>query len=212
MRTLTASQVITLFETARDDPLYALWVVLATTGLRLGEALGLRWDDIDLDAGTLRVQRALQRQSGKGLVFVDPKTATSRRTVDLTAIAIQALRGHRTRWIERRLLLGEKWRGTDVVFVSDVGSPLDPTGMAERLARQLVRANLPRIRVHDLRHTAATLALQQGVHPKVVQEMLGHSSITLTLGTYSHVLPPMRREAAERLNALFSAASQAIRL
>lgn len=127
----------------------------------------LSWDDLDLDAGTLRVRRALQRQSGKGLVVVDRKSTTSRRTVDLTAIAIQALCGHRTQWIERRLLVGDKWRGTDVVFVSDVGSPLDPSGMAERLTRRLVHANLPKIRVHDL------LALQQGVHPKAVQVMLG---------------------------------------
>ncbi|MGH2442186.1 MAG: site-specific integrase [Chloroflexota bacterium] len=204
MKTLTAPQLIILFRESRDDPLHALWVVLATTGLRLGEALGLRWGDIDLDAGRLSVQRALQRQSGgAGLVFTTPKTAQSRRTVDLTTVAIKALKGHRVRWEDRRDKLGDKWQGSDVVFVSDVGKLLDPTGMAERLGRILARAQLPRIRVHDLRHTAATLALQQGVSPKVVQEMLGHSSITLTLGTYSHVLPPMRREAADRMNALF---------
>jgi integrase len=206
MRTLTAPQLITLFQATRDDPLHALWIVLATTGLRLGEALGLRWEDIDLNAGTIRVQRALQRQSGKGLVFVDPKSASSRRTVDLTAIAIEALIAHRTRWLECRLLLDDGWRGPDVVFASSVGSPLEPSGMSERLGSLLARSELPKIRVHDLRHTAATLALQQGVNPKVVQEMLGHSSITLTLGPYSHVLPPMRREAAERLNTLFTGA------
>lgn len=204
MKTLTAQQVLALFQSSRADPMHALWVVLATTGLRLGEGLGLRWGDIDLDAGTLRVQRALQRQSsGRGLVFVNPKTPTSRRTLDLTKVAIQALRDHHVHWNERRDLLGDKWRGTDVVFTSDVGSPVDPIGMSKRLARILSRAGLPRVRVHDLRHTAATLALQQGVNPKVVQEMLGHSSIGLTLGTYSHVLPPMRREAADRLDALF---------
>jgi integrase len=207
MKTLTVSQVVSLFRAAHGDSLYALWVVLATTGLRLGEARGLRWGDIGFHAGNLRVQRSLQRQGGgKGLVCVNPKTASSRRTVDLTSVALQALQDHRALWLDRRNRLGDKWQGSDIVFASDFGTPLDPTSMPERLDRLLARAGLPRIRVHDLRHNAATLALQQGVNPKVVQEMLGHSSITLTLGTYSHVLPPMRREVANRLDALFNEA------
>jgi integrase len=204
MQTLTAPQLKTLFTTTKDDPLHAFWVLLGTTGLRLGEALGLRWPDIDLEVGTVRVQRALQRQRGKGLVFTSPKTAQSRRTLDLTKVAIQALKEHQARWEDRKEMLAARWKGTDVVFVTDIGTPLEPTRIVGRFGKLLEQACLPRIRVHDLRHTAATLALQQGVSAKVVQEMLGHSSITLTLGTYAHVLPPMRREAANRLDALFS--------
>jgi integrase len=203
MNTLTAEQVGQLFRWSREDWLHPLWVVLATTGLRLGEALGLRWGDLDLERGTLTVQRALQRQTGKGLVIVDPKSASSRRTIELTSIAVTALSRYREKWLDRRAVLGPEWRGTDAVFVSDVGTPLDPTNVTHRFGRTVKAAGLRKVRVHDLRHTAATLALQQGVNPKVVQEMLGHSSITLTLGTYSHVLQPMKREAADRLDALF---------
>jgi integrase len=203
MNTLTAEQVGQLFRWSREDWLHPLWVVLATTGLRLGEALGLRWDDVNLERGTLTVRRALQRQTGKGLVIVDPKSATSRRTLELTSIAVTALSRYRELWLDRRATLGADWRGTDAVFVSDIGTPLDPTNVTHRFARTVKAAGLRKVRVHDLRHTAATLALQEGVNPKVVQEMLGHSSITLTLGTYSHVLQPMKREAANRLDALF---------
>jgi len=203
MNTLSVDEVHELFRTTRNDWLHPLWVVLVTTGLRLGEALALRWEDIDLDRGSLSVHRALQRQNRQGLVIVDPKSASSRRTVELTQIAIDALRAHRKSWESRRDLLGADWRGTSTVFASDVGSPLDPTNVGHRFGKAVKVAGLRRVRVHDLRHTAATLALQQGVNPKVVQEMLGHSSIMLTLGTYSHVVQPIRREAVDRMNALF---------
>lgn len=203
MATLSIDEVQELFNATRDDWLHPLWVVLATTGLRLGEALGLRWDDIDLERGTLTVRRAIQRQTGKGLVVVDPKSATSRRTIELTDIAISALTRHRGAWLDRRNLLGRECVGSDTVFTSEVGTPLDPTNVTHRFGRLVKASGLRRVRIHDLRHTAATLALQQGVNPKVVQEMLGHSSIVLTLGTYSHVVQPMRREAVDRMNSLF---------
>ena len=203
METLSIEDVRELFRATENDWLHPLWVVLATTGLRLGEALGLRWEDVDLDRGTLTVRRALQRHSGKGLVIVDPKSASSRRTIELTDIAISTLSRHRNNWLRQRERLDGEWAGTNAVFASEAGTPLDPTNVNHRFARTVKAAGLRRVRVHDLRHTAATLALQQGVNPKVVQEMLGHSSIMLTLGTYSHVVQPIRREAAERMNALF---------
>lgn len=208
MNTLSIEEVRELFRSSRNDWLHALWVTLTTTGLRLGEALGLRWEDIDLDRGTLTVRRALQRQGGNGLVIVNPKSATSRRTVELTQIAIDALREHRAKWLERKALLGHEWGGTASVFASDVGTSLDPRNANHSFGRAVNAAGLRRVRVHDLRHTAATLALQQGVNPKVVQEMLGHSSIMLTLGTYSHVVQPIRREAADRMNELFGPESK----
>jgi integrase len=208
MNTLSIDEVRELFRATRSDRLHPLWVVLVTTGLRLGEALALRWEDIDLERGSLSVHRALQRQNGQGLVIVDPKSASSRRTVELTQIAINALRSYRDSWEERRELLGSEWRGTSTVFASDVGTALDPTNVGHRFGRAIKAAGLRRVRVHDLRHTAATLALQQGVNPKVVQEMLGHSSIMLTLGTYSHVVQPIRREAADRMNKLFGSESR----
>jgi integrase len=204
MNTLSIEEVRELFSSSRSDWLHALWVTLTTTGLRLGEALGLSWEDIDLDRGTLTVRRALQRQGGNGLVIVNPKSASSRRTVELTQVAIDALREHQAKWLERKALLGHEWGGTASVFASDVGTSLDPRNANHSFGRAVKAAGLRRVRVHDLRHTAATLALQQGVNPKVVQEMLGHSSIMLTLGTYSHVVQPIRREAVDRLNQLFS--------
>jgi integrase len=204
MRTLTAEQADILFEGTKGESLHTLWIVLCTTGLRLGEALGLKWVDVDLNTRCLVVCRALQRQTGKGLVFVEPKTAMSRRTVQLTDFACEALREHRVQQLEYRLTIGPAWRQNDMIFASHLGTPLDPSMVSHRFPKVLDSLNLPRIRVHDLRHTTASLMLREGVHPRVVQEMLGHSTISITLGTYSHVLPTMHREAADKLGELFA--------
>jgi integrase len=218
LRVLTAEEAQRLFETSgavlsREDgstdiaePLHALWVTLTSTGLRIGEALGLKWNDLNLDDRTLTVRRAIQRQPGKGLVFVDPKTAAARRNLKLTATATEALRGHRTRQVANRLHLGGLWQDHNMVFASDFGTPLDPSNANHRFHEALDRAGLPRVRLHDLRHTAATLMLTAGIHPKVVQETLGHSNITQTLSTYSHVLPLLQSEAADRLEEAFNQA------
>jgi integrase len=207
MRTLDAAQVQQLFESSRDGPgarWHALWVLLATTGLRLGEATGLMWSDIDLGAGTLTVKRALQRQRGAGLVLVEPKTKRSRRTVHLASGTLETLREHRRRQAEARLAAGSLWQDRHLVFCTTWGSPLDPAHINKQFHRALAHAGLPLLRPHDLRHTAATLLLQRGVHPKVVQELLGHSTITLTLDTYSHVAPALHAEVANHMNALFT--------
>jgi integrase len=182
------------------DPLHALWVTLASTGLRIGEALGLTWDDINLDVRTLAVRRAIQRQPGRRLVFVEPKTAAARRKVKLTVTATEALRAHRTLQLAHRLELGGLWQVHKMVFAADFGTPLDPSNANHRFHRALERVGLPRVRVHDLRHTAATLMLTARIHPKVVQ----HSNITLTLDTYSHVLPSLQSEAADKLDEAFN--------
>lgn len=203
MQTLTAEQVRQLFESTADDRLHALWVLLITTGLRLGEATALRWEDIDLNSNRLVVRRALQRQKGVGLVFVEPKTQRSRRTVHLAVGTVAALREHRRRQVEGRLAAGPLWEDQGLVFCNLTGGPLSPSQVDKEFHRAVDKAGLPRLRVHDLRHTAATLLLAKGVHPKVVQEMLGHSTITLTLDTYSHVLPALHAEAAAQMDALF---------
>ena len=175
-----------------------------TTGVRVGEALGLKWADVNLEAGTISIRRAIQRQRGKDLVFVEPKTALSRRTIQLTTFAQEELKSHREHQRSEAQVAGASWQDTDVVFASELGSPLDPTNVTHRFQRTRERAGLPHLRLHDLRHTAATLLLEQGVHPSVVREMLGHSTILLTLGTYSHVNPTIHHDAAAKMNRLFT--------
>lgn len=209
MQTLTKEDCARLFDGTRTEWLGALWVVLITAGPRIGEALGLKWGDVDLDARKVEIRRAIQRQKGDGLVFVEPKSSSSRRVLELSELAVVALREHRRRQIERRLLLGPTWVETGMVFCSDIGTPLDPRNVLRRLHQDLKKCDLPKVRVHDLRHTAATLQLQEGTHPRAVQAMLGHASWALTMNTYSHVTSMMQRDAADRIDALFAGGSLA---
>lgn len=204
VRTLTAAEAARLVTESGDDRLHALWVLLCTTGLRLGEALGLLWADLDLDGGTLVVRRTLARQRGHGLVLAEPKTAASRRTVHLTAGAAAALIAHRDRQQAERQQAGPLWVATDLVFTTPTGQPLAPEAVTRAFHRLTARLGLPRLRVHDLRHTAASLLLQWGTHPKVVQELLGHTSIGITLDLYSHVVPALHHEAAQKFHQLFA--------
>jgi integrase len=190
MRALSKAQLEVLFETSRETRWYPLWVLLGTTGLRIGEALGLKWSDVDLLAGRVQVRRALQRQRGRGLVFVEPKSVTSRRCVELPQLAITVLAQQRLR-VEGEL-----------VFPNRDGEPTESSTVTEALKVALDRAGLPRIRVHDLRHTTATVLLEAGVHPKLVQHLLGHSTVALTLNTYSHVTPGLNGEVARMMDRL----------
>jgi len=165
--------------------------------------MGLKWGDIDLARGRLEVKRALQQQQGKGLVFVEPKSKSSRRAVTLGEVAVSALGKHEQQQRLQREMLGPEWQDSDLVFTTETGRPYSPEAVNWQFTNAFRRAGLPRIRVHDLRHTAASLLLAQGIHPKVVQEMLGHSTITLTLSTYSHVLPSLHRDAAKAMDSLF---------
>lgn len=205
MQVLSQEQVETLFAANREDRLYALWVTLATAGLRIGEALGLRWSDVDFTSRQVAIQRALQHRAPTGYQFVEPKTARSRRTVVFPASTIQALQEHRRRQVAERLQVGSIWENGDLVFCNEIGQPLNASStVTGAFQRALVRAGLPRIRIHDMRHTAATLLLSQGCHPKYVQDLLGHSTITLTLDTYSHVVPALHGEAADKMERLFA--------
>ena len=204
MATLSPEQARTLLEAAAGDRLEALYVLAINTGMRQGELLALRWTEVDLNAGALHVRATLQR-TREGFVFTEPKTTSSRRQVALTRAAVEALRRHRARQLEERLHVGAAWEDDDLVFANEVGQPLDATAVLRRSFYPLLeRSNLPRIRFHDLRHTAATLLLGQGVHPKIVSEMLGHSQIAITLDLYSHVTPTMQRQAVEALETALS--------
>jgi integrase len=163
----------------------------------------LKWDDIDLDKGTLQVRRILSAAKS-GPTFTTPKNDKG-RSVRLTPQAVQALRDHRTRQIAERLKHAGHWPATDLVFTSTVGTPLNRHNVFRRSFKPLLRqANLPDIPFHGLRHSFATLMLSGREHPKVVQEMLGHSRINTTLDFYSHVLPDMQKEAVDRLDVMLS--------
>jgi integrase len=169
-----------------------------------GELLGLRWQDADLDEGFLEVRRALVAAKG-GPAFVEPKTAKGKRRVRLTPVAVEALKRHKAAQNEERLLLGGLWRDDALVFPSQIGTPMDPNNLVNRSFKLLLkRAGLPQIRFQDLRHTFATLMLKGGEHPKIVQEILGHANISITLDTYSHVLPDMQDGAVSRLGTMLS--------
>ena len=203
MSTLSAQQARLLLAAAEGERFEALFVLAVTTGMREGELLGLQWADVDFDGGMLRVERTLNVISGK-LFFAEPKTELSRRRLVLSERAIQALATHRERQLCERRWLGEAWDDLGLVFPNTIGRPEDPRSFTRReFAPLLCKAGLPHIRFHDLRHTAATLLLEEGINPKVVQEMLGHAHISITLGLYAHVTPKMLHAAARTMDDLF---------
>lgn len=200
---LSGEQARAFIAAVEDDRLGALFTVAIAVGLRQGEALGLRWQDVDLEDDKLTVAGALQRTRG-GLRRVEPKTELSHRTIALPDIVSRRLRAHRTRQLEERILAGSRWAETGYVFTTTVGTPLDGPAVTKRLHRLLDEAGLPQQRFHDLRHACASLLLAQGVPARVVMETLGHSDIRLTLNTYSHVLPEIQRQAATQMDVLLA--------
>lgn len=182
----------------------ARWLLAIMCGLRQGEALGLSWQDVDLDLGTARMRHALQYQPGTGLVLVPPKTARSRRAVPLPAAVVHALRRHHERYVAARDKAGEFWEEWGLVFTTEVGTPIHPRNDYRDFRVLLEKAGLRRVRLHDLRHTAASLMLSQGVAARVVMEVLGHSQISITLNTYTHVAPDLSRDAADRMQLLLT--------
>ncbi len=202
---LTAADARALLQAARGHRLEACFVLALTTGMRLGELLALRWRDVDFDAGRVQVRHTLQRVGGQWL-FAEPKTAQSRRALRLCGQAVEALRQHRARQAGERLRAGPAWQDYDLVFCRPDGRPLHAPNFGRQYLEPLLRrAGLPRLRPHDLRHACASLLLAQNVHPKVVQELLGHSQISLTLDTYSHVVATLHQEAARQMDALLGA-------
>jgi integrase len=202
MKTLSPEQARILLLAAEGDRHEALFVLALSTGMRQGELLGLRWQDVDLDGGSLRIQSSMQRTKD-GFVLAQPKTNKSRRQILLTEQGKFTLRRHRVDQAARRLLIGAAWKDMNLVFTNEVGGPVEASHLLRHCFYPLLlRASLPKIRFHDLRHTAATLLLGQGIHPKIVSEMLGHSNIYITLDLYSHVTPTMQREAATAMEAI----------
>ena len=200
---LSSEQAKAFLEAVRGNRFEAAFVVALHCGLREGEILGLKWSDVDMDAGTLQVRRTLS-EALAGHLFEPPKNGKG-RNVKLTTRAVEALRNHLTRQIEEIESLGDRYRDQGLVFPSQVGTPMNAKNLTARSFKPLLKkAGLPDIRFHDLRHTFATLMLQNGEHPKVVQEMLGHATIAITMDTYSHVLPNMQRDAVARLGTLLS--------
>jgi integrase len=205
MKVWTPEETDTFLIATRQHPARALYMLALTTGMRQGELLGLKWGDVDLNAGTLAVRRSLQRQREAGLVFEEPKTARSRRSIRLSQRAIEALRTHRDRQTFERSGAGGEWIAHDLVFCDATGKPLDPSYQTAIFKKAVEAAGIPAIRFHDMRHTAATMLLSRGVHVKVVSDMLGHATIVLTLDTYSHVIPAMQGDAAAVMDALLTA-------
>jgi integrase len=187
-------------QAAKGERLEALLVLAITTGMRRGELLALRWKDVDLDRAVLAVTGSLQGESRPTLNIATPKSGKS-RSVALGTVAVDALREHRKRQAQEQLLVGGEWRDLGLVFSTEFGDFLSPTTLRLALRRTLMRAGLPTIRFHDLRHSAATLMLSRGVHPKMASEMLGHSTIAITLDLYSHVTANMQRQAADAIDA-----------
>jgi integrase len=248
---LTPEHARALLEAAKGHRLGGLVSVATALGLRMGEALGLRWVDIDFEAGTLRVRQALERSGGDSaarrhlidkrrtlrkqftaapprsierrelrqeldslrkawrgvrttLHTAEPKSSRSRRTIRMPAIVVTALKAHRLRQLEDRLAAGGGWVESGFVFTTPVGTALDARNVSRAFRALLLSAHLPTVRFHDLRHTAATLLLAQGVDPRTIMETLGHSQISLTLNTYSHVLPALQADAAAKLDAILT--------
>jgi integrase len=201
MKPLSPEQAKALLEAAGGDRFEALYVLAITAGLRQGELLGLKWQDVDLEAGKLQVRRTLYKGN-----FTAPKTAKSRRSIKLTTRAVEALTRHREAQLEESERLTGLWQDQGLVFTTQVGTPVNRHNFYGRNFKPLLeKAGLPHtVRFHDLRHTCATLLLSKNINPKVISEMLGHANVTVTLDTYSHVLPHMQDVAVDAMDSSLS--------
>jgi integrase len=197
----TREEATKFLQAVKGDRLEALYTVALTMGLRQGEALGLRWQDVDLEMGYIRISRQLQRVEHK-YELVEPKTARSRRLLAVPSAIIGALQEHKNRQSAERDVAGRAWHETDLVFTRRNGYPLSGSVVTHKFQELLAQIEIPQRRFHDLRHSCATLLLAQGVAPRVVMDVLGHSQISLTMNTYTHVLPELRRDAADRMSDL----------
>lgn len=202
MQAWTVEQAAKVLAKTQGDDLEALWRLAITTGMRRGELLGLRWQDVDFDRGALAIRHTLVRGAKGQWESSTPKTLRSRRSIALSADDLTVLRHH-----EDRQKLKRHAGPNHYVFTSDDGGPVHATTLQRRFTALIAAAGVPTIRFHDLRHTAATLMLTAGEHPKIVSERLGHSTIAMTLDRYSHVTESMQQAAADRLAKLLSDAS-----
>jgi integrase len=213
IRTFTPEEARRFIQAVKGERLETVYLLTITLGLRRGEVLGLRWPDLDFETATIQVRAALQRTNGK-LELSETKMQRSRRPLpllDFVAKAVKVhrarqLKVHRARQLEDQLAAGPAWNDRGFVFATRIGTPVDPANLLDDFKRILRKAELPNIRFHDLRHSAASLLLTLNVHPRIVMELLGHSQISLTMDTYSHVLPDIFRDAVGKLGTALNGA------
>jgi integrase len=203
VRAFTRAEALQFLQTAEKHRLYALWAVALAMGLRRGEALGLAWSDVDLDRARLTIRQGLHRVDGR-LVLDQVKTEASVAVLPIPAPLVTVLRGHRKRQFEERFAAGSRWRETGLVFTTAQGGYIEPRNVNRMFRRLCEVANVPQLRVHDLRHSCATLLFTMGVQPATVQRILRHSSIAVTTGTYVEVIEAVQRDAVDSMGTLLA--------
>ena len=203
VRAFTHAEALQLLQAAEKHRLYGLWAVALAMGLRRGEALGLGWSDVDLDRGRLTIRQALHRVDGR-LVLEQVKTEASVAVLPIPGPLVTILRDHRKRQFEERFAAGSQWRETGLVFTTAQGGYIEPRNVNRMFHRLCEIAKVPQLRVHDLRHSCATLLFTMGVQPATVQRILRHSSITVTTGTYVEVIEAVQRDALDSMGPLFA--------
>ncbi|MGQ5609202.1 MULTISPECIES: tyrosine-type recombinase/integrase [Streptomyces] len=207
-RPLTAAEARQFLNSAKADRLHALYELALRTGLRKGELLGLHWEDLDLNTGTATIRRSLQRTRTGGLTHLPTKTRASERRIALPTECLYPLKEHKQQQDKERETAGPGWRDSGLVFTTPTGRPLDPANLTRRFCTFLDRAGLRRIRFHDLRHSTATLLLEQGVDLVIIKELLGHAHIGVTAGVYAHVRLRLQRQAIDCLNNALNGAEE----
>jgi integrase len=201
MSTWTSEQSREFLEHAGTDPLFAAWALFLCRGLRRGEVAGLRWEDLDLDLGRMRIVHTRVVGADNKALPSTPKTDQGRRNIPLDGQLVRTLQKHQVHQKEQRLAVGESWGATGYVFVNELGEPFHPDHFSARFQTIAEDLGLPKIRLHDARHTAASLMLANGTPTKVAQEILGHARPSITQDMYQHVMPGMAEEAGEALSA-----------
>ncbi len=199
---MNEEQVRQFLLTSKNDRFFAAFYLLISTGLRRGEAMGLKWADIDMEAKTLHIQRSLVKTNTEKAKFHPTKTPKSNRLVPLAPDVLEALKAHKAKQEDEKAKLDTAYEDQDMVFCREDGVPIYPDVLDNKFHTLLEKANLPHFRVHDLRHTFATMMLKQEVHAKIVQEIMGHSNIAVTLNTYSHVLPGIKEDAMQKIQSI----------
>jgi integrase len=199
INTWSLDEATSFLNYTRDKRFHIVYLLAIYTGMRKGEILGLRWKDVDLDKGKVSIRQTLSGTT-KGLIFQEPKTKGSKRLISITSEVVAELKKHKLEQNKNKLKLGPAYEDFDLVACIETGKPLEPRNLTRHFTRMIKEADVPKLRFHDLRHTHATILLQLGEHPKVVSERLGHSKTSVTLDIYSHVVPDMQKDAADKFS------------
>ena len=204
MLVMNESQVTQFLIAAQGNRYEVMFHVAVKTGMRQAELLGLKWNDLDWTTGLLQVKRQVQRVDGKGYVFVEPKTKTGRRTIQLGEASLQALRQQMERQNFEKDFAGDRWRNNDLIFASSIGTPADLRNVLRQFKLVLAQAGLPEIRFHDLRHTAASIMLKNNIPVFTVSRVLGHAKPSITLDIYAHMIPGMQDQVAKIMDEVIT--------